>query len=108
MNTFLAIFNAFPAILQSVQAVEAAIPMSQAGQQKLNLILGAAGTAWEVGQIGAQLSQSNTVAAVQTITNLTVATLNAVGAFKHGTAATTTAPSAAPAASTTPAPVSSK
>ena len=85
MNTFLLIFNALPAILQSVQAVEAAIPMSQAGQQKMNLILGAAGTAWEIGQVGQQLSKSNAVQAVQTITNLTVASLNAAGVFKHST-----------------------
>ena len=83
MNTFLLIFNALPAILQSVQAVEAAFPMSQAGQQKMNLILGAAGAAWEIGQTGHQLSKSNTVGAVQTITNLAVASLNAVGIFKH-------------------------
>jgi hypothetical protein len=90
MNTFLLIFNALPAILQSVQAVEAAIPMSQAGQQKLNLILGVAGTAWEIGQAGQQLSKSNTVQAVQTITNLAVASLNAVGVFKHATPASGT------------------
>jgi hypothetical protein len=83
MNTFLQIFNALPAIIQAVQAVETAIPLSQSGQHKLNLILGVAGTAWEVGQAGQQLSKSNTLAAVQTITNLTVATLNAAGAFKH-------------------------
>ena len=83
MNTFLLIFNALPAILQSVQAIEAAIPMSQAGQQKINLILGAAGTAWEIGQVGQQLLKSNTVQAVQTITNLAVASLNAAGVFKH-------------------------
>jgi hypothetical protein len=85
MNTFLLIFNALPAILQSVQAIEAAIPVSQAGQHKMNLILGAAGTAWEIGQAGQQLSKSNTVQAVQTITNLTVAGLNAAGVFKHST-----------------------
>ena len=62
MNTFLLIFNALPAILQSVQAVEAAIPMSQAGQQKMNLILGAAETAWEIGNTGQQLSKSNAIA----------------------------------------------
>jgi hypothetical protein len=83
MNTFLLIFNALPTIIQAVQAIETAVPMSKTGQQKLNLVLGAAGTAWELGQVGQQLSKTNTVAAVQTITNLTVATLNATGAFKH-------------------------
>jgi hypothetical protein len=83
MNTFLLIFNALPTIIQSVQILETAIPMSQAGQHKLNLVLGAAGTAWELGQVGQQVSKSSTVQAVQTLTNLTVATMNATGAFKH-------------------------
>jgi hypothetical protein len=51
MNTFLAVFNVFPAILASVQAVEAAIPMPKSGQQKLNLALVAATAAWEIGQV---------------------------------------------------------
>jgi hypothetical protein len=96
MNTFLMVFNALPAIIQSVQAVEAAVPLPQSGQQKLNLILGAAGTAWELGQATQTLSKGNTVDAVQAITNLTVATLNAAGVFKHSTA-DTTAPTTAPA-----------
>jgi hypothetical protein len=85
MNTFLLIFNALPTILQSVQAIEAAIPVSQAGQQKMNLILGAAGTAWEIGQAGQHLSKSNTVQAIRTIADLAVASLNAAGVFKHNT-----------------------
>jgi hypothetical protein len=84
MNTFLMVFNALPTIIQSVQAVENAVPMPQAGQHKLNLILGAAGTAWELGQATQQVSKGNTVQAVQAITNMTVATLNAAGVFKHG------------------------
>jgi len=83
MNTFLLIFNALPAILQSVQAVESAFPMSQAGQQKMNLILGTAEAAWEIGQTGQQLSKTNMVGAIQVIANLAVASLNAVGIFKH-------------------------
>ncbi len=84
MNTFLAVFNAFPAILQAVQVVEAAIPMSKSGQQKMNLVLGAAGTAWEVGQIGQQINKTNWLAAVQAMTNVAVAGLNASGAFQSG------------------------
>ena len=98
MNTFLLVFNALPTIIQSVQAIETAMPLPQAGQQKLNLILGAAGTAWELGQVVQTLPKSNTVTAVQTLTNLTVASLNAAGVFKHSAAATTAAP-ATPAAS---------
>jgi hypothetical protein len=85
MKTFFSIFNALPAIIQSVQAVEAAIPLPQAGQQKLNLILGAAGTAWELGQAEQQLSKGATLAAIQTITGLVVAGLNAAGIFKQST-----------------------
>jgi hypothetical protein len=81
MKTFLTVFNAFPAILGAVQAVEAAIPISKSGQQKMNLVLGAAGTAWEVGQIAQQINKTNWLAAVQAITNVTVAGLNAVGVF---------------------------
>ncbi len=95
MNTFLLVFNALPTIIQSVQAVETAIPMPQSGQQKLNLILGAAATAWELGHVVQQLPKSNTVAAVQTITNLTVSSLNAAGVFKHSTPAPASAPAAA-------------
>ena len=82
MNTFLAVFNAFPAILQTVQVVEAAIPMSKSGQQKMNLVLGAAATAWEVGQIGQQINKTNWLAAMQAMTNVAVAGLNASGAFQ--------------------------
>ena len=82
MNNFLAVFNAFPAILTAVQAVELAVPIPQAGQQKLNLILGAAGTAWEISQAEQMLSKSTTLNAIQAMTNLTVAALNAAGVFK--------------------------
>jgi hypothetical protein len=99
MNTFLLLFNAFPAVLQSVQAVETAIPMSQSGQQKMNLILGVAATAWEIGETGIQLTQSNPVAAIQTIANLTVATLNAVGVFKHAAPAVPASAATAPVSS---------
>ncbi len=83
MNTFLTIFNAFPAILGAVQAVETAIPIPQSGQTKLNLVLGAAAAAWQASQIEQQLSKSTTLNAVTAITNLSVAELNAVGVFQH-------------------------
>jgi hypothetical protein len=82
MKNFLAIFNAFPAILQAIQAVEMAIPMPKSGQQKLNLILGAAGAAWEFSQAEQPLSKSSTLNAIQALTNLAVAGLNAAGVFK--------------------------
>ena len=81
MKTFLTVFNAFPAIIGAAQAVEAAIPVPKSGQQKMNLVLGAAGTAWEVGQIAQQISKTNWVMAVQAMTNVTVAGLNAAGVF---------------------------
>ena len=110
MNTFLAVFNAFPAILATIEAVEAAIPIPKSGQQKLNLVLGIAGTAWEIGQVGEQTTKSNMLTAVQAMTNLAVAGLNAAGVFT--TTSGTTASVAPPAslASTEPAgtaPVSS-
>ena len=102
MNTFLAVFNAFPAILASVQAVELAIPIPKSGQQKLNLVLGAASTAWEIGQVGEQMNESNMLVAVTAMTNLAVAGLNAAGVFGTSQPAPATATPA-----TTAAPVSS-
>lgn len=81
MNALLTVFNAFPAIIQAVQVVESAVPLPKSGQQKLNLVLGAAGAAWEVGQIGQQINKSNWLSAVQAMTNVTVAGLNAAGVF---------------------------
>ena len=83
MNTFLTVFNAFPAILGAIQAVETAIPIPQSGQTKLNLVLGAAAAAWEAGQIEQQLSKNITLNAVTAIANLSVAELNAIGVFRH-------------------------
>jgi hypothetical protein len=107
MSTFLTIFNAFPAILASVQAVEGAIPMPNAGQQKLNLILSIAGTAWEVGQVGEQINKTNWLTAVQAMTNIAVAGLNAAGVFHNGTGAATSPGASAPAPTVPATPVSS-
>ncbi|MEP6714437.1 MAG: hypothetical protein ABJC09_02620 [Terriglobia bacterium] len=82
MKNFLAVFNAFPSILQAVQAVELAIPASKSGQQKINLVLGAAATAWEFSQAQQQFSKSDTLSAIQAMANLAVAGLNATGVFK--------------------------
>ncbi|HKD04584.1 MAG TPA: hypothetical protein VKB79_01670 [Bryobacteraceae bacterium] len=85
MNTFLTIFNAFPAILGAVQAVETAIPIPQSGQTKLNLVLGAAAAAWQASRIEQQISKSTTLNAVAAIANLSVAELNAAGVFQRST-----------------------
>lgn len=82
MKTFLSLFNVLPSILQAVQAVEAAMPIPNAGKQKMDLILGATATAWQVSQIGQQVSKEDTLTAVQAIANLTVATLNNAGVFR--------------------------
>ena len=84
MNTFLAVFNAFPSILNAVQAVEAAVPISQSGQQKMNLVLGATATAWEMSQIQQQVSKSQMLNAVMAMSNLIVAGLNTSGVFHRG------------------------
>ena len=83
MNNFLAVFNAFPAILSAVQAVEAAVPVSQSGQHKLNLVLGAAAAAWQVSQVQQQFSKDQLLNAVSAMANLAVAGLNASGAFRN-------------------------
>ena len=82
MKNFLAVFNAFPAILQAVQAVEVAVPMPKAGQQKINMVLGAAAAAWELSQVGQTLSKNDTLNAIQAMANLAVAGLNAAGVFR--------------------------
>ncbi len=99
MKSFLTIFNSLPAILQSVTAIEAAIPVPQAGKQKLDLILNAAATAWGATQVTQQISQNQMLNSVAAITNLTVATLNATGVFKNTTTNTTSTPATAPVSS---------
>ena len=87
MKTFLAVFNTLPAILQSVQAVEAAVPLPKSGTHKLNLILGVAGAAWEMSQHEQPMSKNTTMAVVQMLANFTVAGLNAAGVFQQSTPA---------------------
>jgi hypothetical protein len=82
MKTFLALFNMFPSVLGAVVAVESAVPVSGAGQQKLNLVLGAAAAAWSASQEQQKLSKNTTLNAVNALTLLTVAGLNAAGVFK--------------------------
>lgn len=87
MKSFLSIFNALPAVIQSVSAIEAAIPVPQAGKQKLDLILNAASTAWAASQVEQQVSQNQMINSVAAMTNLTVSTMNALGVFKKSTPA---------------------
>jgi hypothetical protein len=95
MKNFLAAFNALPSILAIVQAVELAVPVSGAGKQKLDIVLGAAGAAWEATNTQHQLSKDTTVNLVQALVSITIAGLNAAAAIR-----------ALP--HTAPAPVSSK
>ncbi len=48
----------------------------------MNMILGAAATAWEVSQVQQQLSKNQMLNAVSAIANLAVASLNASGVFQ--------------------------
>lgn len=84
MKTFLSIFNIFPAVLNAVVAVEAAVPVSGAGRHKLNLVLGAAAAAWDASQQQQALSKDTTLNAINAITLLTVAGLNTAGIFRRG------------------------
>jgi len=83
MKTFLTIMNSIPAVISAVQTVETAIPLPKAGQQKLNLVLGFAGAAYEVAQAAEEINKGQLLAGVESITNLTVAALNAAGVFSH-------------------------
>ena len=87
MKNFLSIFNTLPAILNAVVAVESALPVSGAGVQKLNIVLGAAGAAWEASQQQQQLSKETTLNAINAITLLAVAGLNTAGIFRKSKAA---------------------
>lgn len=87
MKAFLTIFNALPAIVQSVQVIESAVPVPNAGKQKLDLILQSAMAAWGASQIQQQVSQNQMLNSITAITNLTVATLNATGVFQKRDAA---------------------
>lgn len=82
MKNFLAVFNTLPSVLNAVVAVESAIPVSGAGEQKLNLVLGAAAAAWEASQQQQSLSKDTTLNAISAITLLAVAGLNTAGVFK--------------------------
>jgi hypothetical protein len=84
MKTFLSILNAIPAVVGAVQTVETALPLPQAGQQKLNLVLGLAGAAFDVAQAGEEIGKGQVLAGVQAIATVTVAALNAAGVFSHG------------------------
>jgi len=83
MKKFLTILNSIPAIIGAVQTVEAALPIPQAGQQKLNLVLGLVGAAFDVAQAGEEISKGQMLSGVEAITTITVAALNAVGVFSH-------------------------
>lgn len=48
----------------------------------MNMILGAAATAWEISQVQQQLSKNQMLNAVSAIANLAVASLNASGVFQ--------------------------
>ena len=82
MNTFLTLFNAFPAVIAAVKAIEVAVPIPQSGQHKLNLVLGAASAAWELSQVEQSISENTTVNAISATASLAVAGLNAAGVFK--------------------------
>ena len=82
MKNFLAAFNALPSILAVVQAVEAAVPVSGAGKQKLDIVLGAAGAAWEATHAQQQLSKDTTLNLVRALVIISVAGLNAAAAIK--------------------------
>ncbi len=90
MKTFLSLFNTLPSVLNAVVAVENAVPVSGAGQQKLNLVLGAAAAAWEASQQQQSLSKDTTLNAINAITLLTVAGLNSAGVFKKSAPVSTT------------------
>jgi hypothetical protein len=83
VKTFLNILNSIPSVIGAVQTVETALTLPQSGQQKLNLVLGLAGAAFDVAQAGEEIAKGQLLAGVQAITTVTVAALNAAGVFSH-------------------------
>lgn len=74
LNTILAILTLLPKIIETVQAVESAIPMSGAGKAKSDMILQSVQAAGE--------SAVASVPLIQKLIDIVVNTMNTIGAFK--------------------------
>jgi hypothetical protein len=85
MKTILAILQLFPAIIAAVQAIENAIPVSQQGKVKLDLVLDTVKTAYDAEEsVRKDFSWDKLAGVVVTIVGKVVATFNALGVFKKG------------------------
>lgn len=81
---FFAILKLAPAIIGMVHGVETALPGKGLGAHKLNLILDTVSAAAAAApEIHDAISLGDLQAVTTTITNGTVATLNAAGVFSH-------------------------
>lgn len=78
-----AFFKLFPAILATVQALEAAVPMPAAGKAKLDLVLGMVTDVYSADQtIQKQLPSDQMVSVVTSTVGRIVTALNALGIFQ--------------------------
>lgn len=79
-------FILFPLILETIRAVEVAIPIPKTGQAKLDLILGIAEQIYQAEpDLQAQISAKDYAAMITNMTGLIVSVLNAAGVFKTTT-----------------------
>ena len=74
LNTIVAILTLLPKIIETVQAVENAIPMSGAGKQKADMVLQAVEAAGD--------GATESIPMIQKLIDIVVKTMNTIGAFK--------------------------
>jgi uncharacterized YccA/Bax inhibitor family protein len=82
MTIFLAIFQFFPLIVAGIQTLESAIPMSGAGKQKLDLILGIVSDIFTANpHLSKDIAPATMTTLVTAIVGRVVSLFNAFGVF---------------------------
>jgi len=85
MNTLLAYIRLLPALFGAVQHIEEAIPISGAGVEKLNLLVGIVKAAYDAEEeIRKSVDWGKLEGIIRTCVSLIVASLNKLGIFKKG------------------------
>ena len=83
MVILLTIFKLLPAIIGSIQAVEAAIPLPSSGKAKLDLVLGTVSDVYgSAQQVTPEVPAGQLLAVITQIVTRVVGTFNALGIFK--------------------------
>ncbi len=89
MKTLIAYLELFPTILASVKSLEEAIPLPQAGKQKLDLLLAAVKAAYDAEEsIREDIPWEKLAGIVTRAVKSVVESLNAIGVFRRSPATT--------------------